>query len=87
MGVQEEWDRYLECNPLPDVEKVSSLNTYLSAVREVDEDQVFLRLSFPDTTCDVDVSGNTHIGPHVCFSEFGAAALAYEGRVGAVRND
>lgn len=32
------WDKYLECNPLPDVSSESSLNTYLSLWREDDSE-------------------------------------------------
>ena len=32
------WDKYLECNPLPDVSSESSLNTYLSMWREDDSE-------------------------------------------------
>lgn len=31
------WDKYLECNPLPDVSQESSLNTYLSMWRDEDD--------------------------------------------------
>ena len=37
---QEEWVKYLLCNPLPDVEKESSLNTYLSMAREADKEDL-----------------------------------------------
>jgi len=36
--LQEEWEKYLECNPLPDVASTSSLSTYLSELEEVDDE-------------------------------------------------
>mmetsp|Transcript_1929 Transcript_1929/g.2552 ORF Transcript_1929/g.2552 Transcript_1929/m.2552 type:complete len:700 (-) Transcript_1929:70-2169(-) len=40
---QEDWERYLECSPLPNPEKENELNTYLSMFRDFEDEEDLLQ--------------------------------------------